>query len=251
MLSMVIVDDEDIIREGLRDFVDWSVMGIRITGEAGNGREALQKIRELKPDILLTDVVMPGMNGLELIQVIREEAHPVEIVVLSAFENFQYIKSALKYDAVDYLVKPFNQIELEQVMDKVVLQVKRDKLIAEFIPEQTLAAGGRTREGRISQEIVKLIERRYMEKLSIQDIANEICLSINHMASVFKKETGDTVVDYLTKVRMMHAKRMLRDPSYKIYEIADGTGYADANYFAKVFKKYSGLSPKEYRDQWS
>ncbi|WP_256710701.1 response regulator [Paenibacillus sp. FSL H8-0548] len=247
---MIIVDDEDIIREGLRDYIAWSEMGIQISGEAENGKEALQKVRDLKPDILLTDVVMPGMNGLELIQAIREEGHPVEIVVLSAFENFQYIKSALKFNAVDYLVKPFNQIELEQVMGKVILQVKRDRMIADYIPSQVLTIGSGTRDQRLSQEIIKLIEQRYMERLTIQDIATEVCLSINHMASVFKKETGETVVDHLTKVRMKHAKRMLRDPSFRIYEIAGGTGYSDANYFAKVFKKYTGFSPKDYREQW-
>ncbi|MFD0960182.1 response regulator transcription factor [Paenibacillus chungangensis] len=247
---MIIVDDEDIIREGLRDYVDWTGKGIKICGEASNGKEALQKVREVKPDILLTDVVMPGMSGLELIQAIREELLQIEIVVLSAFENFQYIKSALKYDAVDYLVKPFNEIELEQVMEKVVAQVKRDKRIAEFVPKEirmTEVSG--TRDYRISQEVIKLIEQRYSEKLTIQDIADDICLSINHMSNVFKKETGETVADYLTKVRMFHAKRMLQDPFIKIYEIAVDTGYSDPNYFAKVFKKYTGLSPKEYRDQ--
>ncbi|TLS49097.1 response regulator [Paenibacillus antri] len=250
MLSMIIVDDEDIIREGLRTYIDWAGMGIRIVGEANNGRTALRKVQELKPEILLTDVVMPGMDGLELIRLVREQSLQVQIVVLSAFENFQFIKSALKFDAVDYLVKPFNQTELTQVMDKVAAQIERDRMIAEYVPDRSFAADGGSRDRRISQTIVKLIERRYAEKLSIQDIANEICLSINHMTSVFKKETGETVVDYLTKVRMKHAKRMLRDPSVKIYEIADGTGYADANYFAKVFKKYTGLSPKEYRDRW-
>lgn len=250
MLSMMIVDDEEIIREGLRDYVDWSGMGIEICGEADNGKNALQKVRELRPNILLTDVVMPGMSGLELIQAIREEGIQIEIVVLSAFENFQYIKSALKYDAVDYLVKPFNESELELVMDKVIAQVKRDRKIDEYIPQQFLADHG-GKEYSVSQEIIEIIKNRYAERLAIQDIAEEVKLSINHMASVFKKETGETVVDFLTKVRMMHAKRMLRDHSYKIYEIAYNSGYSDANYFAKVFKKSTGLSPKEYRDQWS
>lgn len=248
MLSMILVDDEDIIREGLRDCVDWASMGIAICGEASNGKEALVKLRELRPDIVLTDVVMPGMNGIELIQSIREERLPVAIIVLSAFENFHYIQSALRHDAADYLVKPFNETELSLVMNKVVQQVNRNKVISEYVPEHTLLPETGSREHRISQDIVKVIEKRYAEKLTVQDIANEISLSINHLMSIFKKETGETVNDFLTKVRMRHAKRLLRDPLVKIYEIAEEIGYADPNYFAKAFKKHTGLSPKEYRD---
>ncbi|MBD2845634.1 response regulator [Paenibacillus sp. IB182496] len=248
MISMILVDDEEIIREGLRDCVDWASVGITICGEASDGKEALQKIKELRPDILLTDVVMPGMNGIELIQAIRTEAIPVAIIVLSAFENFQYIQSALRHDAADYLVKPFNETELALVMNKVVQQVKRNQLISEYIPEHALLPETGSRDQRISQDIARLIEDRYAEKLTVQDIAGEISLSSNHMMNIFKKETGETVGDYMTKVRMRHAKRMLRDPLVKIYEIAEGVGYADPNYFAKAFKKYTGLSPKDYRD---
>lgn len=248
MLSMILVDDEEIIREGLRDCVDWASMGITISGEASNGKEALVKIKESRPDILLTDVVMPGMNGIELIQAVREEELPVAIIVLSAFENFHYIQSALRHDAADYLVKPFNEAELSLVMNKVVQQVKRNKVISEYVPGHALLSEAGSRDHRISQDIAKLIEKRYAEKLTVQDIASEISLSINHMMNLFKKETGETVGDYLTKVRMRHAKRLLLDPMIKIYEIAGEIGYSDPNYFAKAFKKHTGLSPKEFRD---
>lgn len=245
---MMLVDDEEIIREGLRDCVDWASMGIAICGEAANGKEALIKLRELGPDIMLTDVVMPGMSGIELIQAARQEELPVEIIVLSAFENFHYIQSALRHDAADYLVKPFNEAELSLVMNKVVQQVKRNKVISAYLPEHALLSGTGSRDYRLSQDIARLVERRYAERLTIQDIANEIALSVNHMMHVFKKETGETVNDYLTKVRMGRAKVMLRDPMIKIYEIAEGIGYSDPNYFAKAFKKHTGLSPKEFRD---
>lgn len=249
MLSMLIVDDEDIIREGIRDYVDWAAMGISICGEASSGQVALEQIQKLKPHILLTDVVMPGMDGIELIKAIREQQLPVEIVVLSAFENFQYIKSALKFDAIDYLLKPFNETELQQVMNKVVAQVKRGQKIQQYVPEQLLNDNALLPYS-IAQEVIRIMEQQYADnKLTLQLIADAIPVSINHMSAVFKRETGETVTDFLTKVRMMHAKRLLLNPMYKVYEIASLVGYTDANYFAKVFKKSTGLSPKEFKER--
>lgn len=222
-------------------------MGIHIVGEAADGKSALVKIRELRPQILLTDVVMPGMNGIELIRTVREEGIALQIVLLSAFQNFEYVKSALKYDAIDYLLKPFNHDELKQVMDKVLLQIQHTK--GKVKPNHESKGNKLSRDEKLVEQIRVYIDAHYQHKLTIQDIADHVHLSVNHIAGLFKKETGQTIFDYITSVRISTAKQLLDNPIYKIYEIADRTGYPDANYFTKVFKKYTGLSPKEYRDE--
>jgi len=136
MLTVLVVEDEKIIREGIRDCIDWQSLGLRIVGEADDGLSALREIKRLHPDILFTDVVMPGMDGIELLRTIRSDQLDVKVVFFSAHKNIEYIKTAMKYDAVDYLLKPFSNDELVSVMKKVVAersnQQKKEKHIREL-----------------------------------------------------------------------------------------------------------------------
>ena len=124
---MIIADDEDIIREGLRDCIDWESLDIRIVGEASSGREALRRVRECRPDILLTDIVMPGMSGIQLAEEVRRERRDMRIVMISAYQDLQYMKSAFKYDVSDYILKPFCNDELMQVMRKVTARLQEER----------------------------------------------------------------------------------------------------------------------------
>jgi two-component system response regulator YesN len=139
MFSLLIVDDEAVIREGLRDCVDWRSLGIKIVGEAADGDEALAKVKTLDPDIVLTDVVMPGTDGLELARILRRSRRDVEVVLFSAYREIKYIKGAFKYDAVDYLLKPFDNNELIEVMRKTVDRCHRKKAFRKRL--QLLQAG--------------------------------------------------------------------------------------------------------------
>mgnify|MGYP001214515674 CR=1 FL=1 len=252
MLKLMIVEDEEIIREGLRECLDWRKLGCEIAAEAEDGAEALAKARMYAPDIVLTDIVMAGMNGLDFIARLREERPdpPPQVILISAHENVAYMKSAFKLDAVDYLLKPFDLGELEQAVRKAAARCRADR--AEAQPDMPPWEEGPDEEDTGARRTVRLIRelirKRYAEDLTLPDIAKEVYLSPNYMAAMFKKETGETVNDYMTRVRIERAKRLLLDPALSVTDVADAVGYRDSNYFSKLFKKMTGYSPKEYRE---
>lgn len=122
MIKMIIVDDEEMIRQGIRMTGDWEARGIEVVGLAGNGEEALSMIEELRPDIVLSDVVMPYMTGLELCKEVAEHYPDVRMILLSGYDEFEYVKTALEYKAFNYLLKP---ARIEAIVEKV-LQLKEE-----------------------------------------------------------------------------------------------------------------------------
>ena len=119
MLKVLIVEDEEMIRRGIVLTVDWAALGCLVAGEAANGREGLEAARRLNPDLIITDVKMPQMDGLEMLRQLREEGCTAHVIVLTAYNDFPYVQSALRLGAVDYLLKPFHDGELEQAITQL------------------------------------------------------------------------------------------------------------------------------------
>jgi two-component system response regulator YesN len=362
MYTMMLVDDDYITREGLRDLIDWENLGIKILGEAEDGAEALLVARSLKPDIVITDVVMPVMDGIQFVEQLKTEQPEVMIIMISAHQDIQYVKASIKLDAIDYILKPFNREELKQVVAKVVSRLDKEKAqqrltdditryytgsisstglpvivesvekitaicstgqtealtaeveqffltirqykmesmlflttvcsellikavrsaaahvepamvqevkdslqqfrimqspkqIEEFVVDKLMdleKASNELRSGksrRIIRDVEGIIHKSYNQNLTIQQLAAEVFMSPGHLQTLFKKETGQTINDYITSVRLEKAQEMLKDPAIKIYEVANQVGYQDTYYFTKIFKKMVGVNPMEYRER--
>ncbi|WP_163194307.1 response regulator transcription factor [Clostridium thermarum] len=124
MIKLLIVDDEKMIREGLVNTMPWKEMGIEVVGSAGNGLTALEIVREKKPHIVLTDIRMPKMNGIELLQSIRKEGYKIKVVILSGYDEFAYAQQAIRHGAEDYILKPVNAEELQKVIKRLENELK-------------------------------------------------------------------------------------------------------------------------------
>lgn len=117
MYKVLLVDDEIFVRKGLRNLMDWESLGYEICDEAGNGQEALEKIRRLEPDLVIADIRMPILDGLELIRrVTEEEAYRPSFIIVSGYHDFQYAQRALRYGVHDYILKPIDETELETTL---------------------------------------------------------------------------------------------------------------------------------------
>ncbi|WP_139995482.1 response regulator [Paenibacillus paridis] len=411
-LSVFIADDERIQREGIVKHVPWQQLGMTIAGTAEDGEEALQKIGLLQPDILITDIKMPNMNGLELAAAVRQRYPRTRVIIISGYNEFEYARTAIELSANAYLLKPVNFDELLEVLRSVAAacldeqrndserqnlsrmlednkpavtgQFLRDLLYGQLLDPHAIAdkalylgipeegdfsliimvfeetnagsgssdrnkrqiyqtaqmklkefgkrflwAGGfadeqellwvvcasetGTREmldhfrkdvndtlhlnvtagvsrvksalselpeahreatiavsqrfhvgknltfyngdainGRKNAEpvirIKEIIEQQYAGTITVDELAKLVFLTPNYISNLFKEQTGETIIDYLTKIRMRHAAKLLEDPSCKIYEIAERTGFNSTSYFSVVFKNIYGQSPKEYRE---
>ena len=237
MLKVLIVDDESTVRRGLALGVDWKAMDCQVVGEAANGGEGLEAVERLGPDLIITDVRMPKMDGIEMLTQLRQKGNKAHVILLTAYSDFEYVRSALQLGADDYLLKPFRDQELEAAVARV-----RQKRVG----PGTAVPVREEKSGYVLQAMNYIAEHYADGDISITTIAASLGVSEGHLSHVFKKETGSTVISYLTKYRIDTAMNLLQSGAYKVYEVAGLVGYKDVAYFSSTFRKITGSSPSEY-----
>lgn len=411
MYNVLLVDDEAIIRSGLKRIIKWENMECQICGEASNGIEAIEKVTEYHPDIMMVDMKMPGMNGIELIENIKEIVPKCKIIILSGYRDFEYMQSAIKLGAFDYIIKPSKVDVIEDVIKRAVKKIHEDeeeeieinklknstksftsvlqnKLIYELMTNKevdkesikkeidicnltvcgyrvvTLVASNQGSEDvsnnfkalgdvlsdyledvgsirkidfgttkivyileckeddlidgdirtrlnkfiKMSDEYYKVdvvyglssysenlfdmsnlydeticeidrslgksskkniigdinsgdkvltlnvkktveyINKHFNENITLNDMAEQNKISPYYLSRIFTKETGKNFVEYLNTIRIEKAKSLLLEDKYKYYEIAEMVGISDSHYFSKIFKKYTGFTPSQFKN---
>lgn len=246
MLKVLIVDDEPSVRRGIILGVDWGKMDCVVAGEATNGLEGLDAVERYNPNLIITDVRMPKMDGLEMLTRLREQGCRANVILLTAYSEFEYARSALQLGAVDYLLKPFRDQELIAAIARV--RQREAASVAAGQPETMFLSKGD--KSKYVLQAMGYIAQHYGDAdISITTIAGALGVSEGHLSHIFKKETSYTVISYLTQYRVHKAMELLRDCRYKIYEVAELVGYRDVTYFSSTFKRVAGLSPSEYQDR--
>ena len=242
MLKVLIVEDEEMIRKGIVLTVDWAALDCVVVGEATNGVQGLEAARRLEPSLIITDLKMPQMDGIEMLTALRAEGCTAYVIILTAYDNFAYAQSALRLGAVDYLLKPFHDGDLENAVTRI--QQRRQ-------PAAKATPIGAARKGDKSKyvlEAMDYISKHYNEPdISVGNVAQSLNISEGYLSHTFKKETDYTLLNYLTRYRIHKAMELLKDCRVKVYEVAEQVGYRDIAYFSATFKKYAGISPSEYQ----
>ncbi|MDE6259723.1 MAG: response regulator [Oscillospiraceae bacterium] len=248
MLKVLVVEDEELIRKGIVLAVDWAALDCVVVGEASNGEEALDAVERYDPTLIITDLKMPKMDGLEMIRRLRERGCTAYVIILTAYDSFEYAQSALRLGAVDFLLKPFHDGDLE----RAVTNLRRR------LGPSSGAEGGSAppilglKKGNKSKYVLGAMDyigAHYNDPgISVGVIAQHLGLSEGHLSHLFKKETDYTLLNYLTRYRVHKAMELLRDCRAKVYEVAEQVGYKDITYFSATFKKLVGVSPSEYQD---
>lgn len=243
MLKVLIVEDEEMIRKGIVLTVDWAALDCVVVGEAANGVQGLEAARRLEPSLIITDLKMPQMDGIEMLTALRAEGCKAYVIILTAYDHFSYAQSALRLGAVDYLLKPFHDGDLENAITRLQQRME---------PEAERAAPiGTARKGDKSKyvlEAMDYISKHYNEPdISVGSVAESLNISEGYLSHTFKKETDYTLLNYITRYRIHKAMELLKDCRVKVYEVAEQVGYRDIAYFSATFKKYTGISPSEYQ----
>lgn len=363
MLKLMIVDDESIIRDGLVSFIDWNKLNLEIAASAPNGKDALEFFMREPVDIVLTDVKMPHMDGLQLIESIKKVAPSTVIILLSVYDDFKYAQQALKLGAFDYILKPVDIKILEStfinavsyklkeikntsnripfietadfdyfttknypiklqddlikalknsnisdtltildnmwqkfdqnkyslniikrisfnILDSIIhfimeinespgvlfkgkdpwikiSQMNSSKEVYDWMYEVSCSicyitkAGKKYKDNPLVKETMKLIEDNYTDSgLTLNAVAKKLYVTSNYLSSVFKCRTGLGFLEYLTNYRIEKSKQLLRNLKYKIYDVSYAVGYTDPHHFSRIFKEYTGMAPKEYREKF-
>ena len=238
-MRLLMIDDEQTSFEIVKATIDWASMGISLE-YAESAHQAMDMIKADIPDIILTDIMMPGMDGFELIEWIKANSYNCEVIILTAYGTFEYARKALDYGVTGYLLKPINEAELKELINKAIYNISQNSKQADHINAVNYSLPVRL--------ACEYIEKNFQENINLNKISNYVSLSKNYFCNIFKKETGITIWDYLIRIRMEEAKRMLLETEQKTYEISERVGYDDPSYFGRLFKKYTGFTPMEFRE---
>lgn len=248
MIKVLVVDDEEFVRRGIVMETDWNALECMVVAEAANGLEGIEMVHKYNPELIICDIRMPKMDGLEMMQKLREEGCEASVIYLTAYEEFGYAKAALQLAATDYLLKPFEDGELEKAVQRV-----KGKTLAKKEPDtQVILSLPKGDKSKYVMEALNYIKEHISNPdLCVGEIAEDLGISESHLSHVFKKETSYTINAYITRFRMREAMKKLSDCRVKVYTVAEQVGYRDITYFSTVFKKMIGVNPSEYQDRCS
>ena len=235
-MNLLIADDENLELRVLEKTIKKYFIDELKIFVAGNGRNAVQICDEAKPDIALLDIEMPGMNGIELAKYIKEKYVECIIIFITAYDRFDYAIEAMHIKAFDYLLKPWKEERLCELINTSIENVRSMQKTDSIVHSQ--------------KDVIKdYIDKNYKKDISAKDVAGILGYSDVYFSKVFKQLFDDNFINYLTKIRIDRAKVLLKDVSFNIKEVGKSVGYADSNYFTKVFKRSIGISPSEYRSK--
>lgn len=238
MFKILVVDDENLVRKGIVMETDWARLDCMVVAEAANGEEGLEAIHKYRPDLVICDIRMPKMDGIEMVTELRNEGNETYVIFLTAYDDFAYAQNAVKLETAVLSIK--KRVEERQS------QGGREH-------EENVLAHASIQKGEKSKyvtEAMNYIMEHYADSdIGVRKIAESLGLSEGHLSHTFKKETEYTINAYITRYRVRVAMKLLQNCRYKVYEVAEMVGYKDITYFSTIFKKIAGVTPSEYQDR--
>ena len=259
LTTLVLADDEHLIRRGLSS-LKWDSVDVKVIGVATNGNECWDLVKELHPDILLTDIHMQGFKGTEIARMIKESHLLTKVIFLTGYKEFEYAREAVELGVVSFVLKPSDPAEIFDAVRKAKLQIEQQTLLMNEqsslirqVKENQMALFDKLLpdEEMLTNETVKQLithlKSHYADEITLSSASDIVHLCPVYLSRLVKKETGNTFLEILTRVRMEQACNLLRDPNNKIYEIALAVGIKDSKYFSQIFKRYYGMTPVEFR----
>ncbi|MBQ7657715.1 MAG: response regulator [Butyrivibrio sp.] len=249
MTRVLIVDDEKYVRMGIKSETDWSLIGCEVVGEAANGIEGLEAAETLRPDLVISDIRMPKMDGIEMAEKIIEKSPKTKVIFLTAYNEFEYARQAIRIGVSDYLLKPFQDGELEGSIQRLLHLHPNAPASSAELEEQLIPLRKKEEvSNRYVQTAIEYIENNYVDQsFSITKLAESMSVSEGHISRLFKSETDHSINNYLTRYRIKKAMDYLKDVNVKVYEVAEKVGYSDIAYFSNTFKKLVGKTPSDYQ----
>lgn len=241
MYHAVIVEDEPWSLINIQTIFPWKNYNFEQPSEFNNAKDALNFISQNKIDVLFTDIKMPEMSGLELIQQIREHNSKLKIVVISGHADFSFAQKAINYNVFSYLLKPVNRKEAEDLIMKL-------KTILDYeYGTNNLVEKYANISSPTFQKLLQFIDEHYTEKLQLNALSERFHINESYGSQLFNEYFGCGFTEYITELKMQKATELLGS-DMSATEIADFLSY-DYAYFNKLFKKRFGVTPKQYRQK--
>lgn len=248
MYKVVIIDDEPIIVEGISRSIPWEKWDCEVVATANDGIEGQEVIRKEKPNIIISDISMPGLDGLTMVAGLKSEFENMEISILTGFRDFDYAQQAIRLGVTRFLLKPSNMDELEEAVQTMVNNLKKKQIEPECEPQEKHETHENTASSFIVKNALQYLEENYDKKITLCELAEKVYVSQWHLSKLLNKHTGQNFSEILNHIRIEKAKELLKDPALRIGDIAEKVGFMDMAHFSRVFKKMCSMSANEYRN---
>ena len=239
MYKVIIAEDEVFVRMGYRTVIPWQSLGMEVVADVANGREAYEAYLRTEPDILLTDLRMPVMDGLTLIRRIRETDARTRFLIITCLEEFDKVREALELGVSGYILKL--DLDVEELVKKLsVLRLELDRISDRpATPADSLPA-------KVA-DALSYIEREHARDLSLSEVAGHIGVTPNYLSRLFALHSDASFTSALNRARVEHAKRLFLNGSTSVHAVGEQVGFTSDTYFIRVFKKQTGMTPSEFR----
>ncbi|WP_337101849.1 response regulator transcription factor [Paenibacillus sp. YIM B09110] len=253
MYTVMLVDDEKGIIDGLKVIIPRYLPECKVVGYAHDGIDGVNMVRELHPDIVITDIRMLRKDGLEMVQTLVSEGVDSKFIILSGYSEFEYARKGMHLGVKFYLNKPIEEEELQHCVRSIIREIEKER-DKEKTPEQVASPDIRVEEDDtvlkkkdVIVEIKQYIFENFDKNISLADLSNRFFINLHYLSQLFKEKTGQTYLEYLTQVRIERSKELLEKTELRIYEICQMVGYTDTTHFSKLFEKAVGCKPSEYK----
>ncbi len=254
MYKVILIDDEPIIVEGLSRMIPWDKYNCQIVGTANDGIEGGVLIHKLQPDILFSDIAMPGLSGLSMIAGLKSELPEMKITILTGYRDFEYAQEAIRLGVSRFILKPSRLEDIEEAMNYMTSQLNRQR--KELFPKEKKEEAPAISEQEqvqnagsfIVNNAIKYMEEHYKEKLTLSEVAEKVYVSQWHLSKLLNKHGGKNFSELLNTIRIEAAKELLKNPALRIGDVSEAVGFVDMAHFSRVFKKITGTSANEFRN---
>ena len=256
-MTLLIADDELLIRSGLLS-LDWKSIGITEVYSVSNGTEARELLLSTDVDIVIFDIRMPGMTGLELAAMIKEHSMDTAVVLLTGFSEFEYARQALQSNVYEYLLKPFSPRDILSTVADVKERLEQKRYQVKVIRKYEDTKGAYdtvsqvknhfSKVSRIVSDVLMDMAKEFDQPLSLSGFSERYHFSSNYISKKIKQETGYSFVDILMAIRIMNSAQLLAEGE-RVNQACTVAGFNDQRYFSQVFKRAFGCSPTDFKKQ--
>lgn len=263
MITVVLVEDEEYLRREIALTTPWQELGCTLIGEAENGSDGLELIRKIHPQLVITDIRMPGMNGLSMLEELDRISgrNKPSAILLTGHSDFEYARQAMRLGVIDYLLKPIDDDEFHALIRRIASelttaaeqqQVQYNSSLIEKSRLFQFQEYGPAVAGDSKDEYIRLsveyIRENFHRDIGLPDVAEKLGITQSYLSRLFKEKTSYTFLEYLTCYRLRKALKLLQERSLKISAIAHQTGFRDHGYFTQLFRRYMGVTPGQFRN---
>lgn len=252
MYRVLLVEDDAALRFMCSQMKEWKEYGLVVAAEAANGKEALEILKTQDFDLIMTDIRMPFMDGLELLEQLQNMKYPALTVLISSYDEFEYARKGMILGCQDFLVKPIKGQKLKDLLSRISSRLKEragesgeNPLLGQVLKTLGVEADKNSFLYRLCDYLTRHIE----ENVTMEDAAEYMNLSKDYLGKTVKQNCGKTFPALYSFMKIEYARQLLETGSYKAYEISEILGYSSPDYFTKVFKEHTGTTPSMYKKQ--